>query len=162
MIRIYYYALIILSILVIGRLARADELTENDKLRILQPNLISIEEWKNETVHDSYLAPIDKTLTYGGAFTTDFDICTFEGIGIYMNNTLHFDEGTDQHIVAAGWQYELGATLWQSGHGQGLQVFHEHHSQHELDGASQSGDHFPVYDRNGIRFVIYSREFGGR
>lgn len=135
--------------------------TAQDGWRILQPNDIHVDAWKDGTVHDPYLAPIDKTLTYGGAFETDFDICTYRGYGLYMKNSLHMDEGYDQHIVAAGWQYEVGATVWRSGTGQGVQLFHQHHSQHELDDASESGDHYPVYDRNGIRLIIYSREFGG-
>lgn len=138
--------------------ADAKDYSDLDGLRIFQPNTVAVEGWKNDTIHDPYLYPIDKTLTYGGAFTTNFDICTYHGIGLYMNNTLHFDEGMDQHIVAAGWQYEAGATLIKWDH-QAIQVFHQHHSQHELDGVSESGDHFPVSDRNGIRIILYEKDF---
>lgn len=161
--RLTYYAGCIILVILIGHLvhppqAHGKDYSDDSSLRIMQPNMVSVEGWKNDTIHDPYLYPIDATLTYGGAFTTNFDICTYKGIGLYMNNTLHFDEGLDQHIVAAGWQYEAGATLWRWNEGhQEIQIFHQHHSQHELDDASISGDHFPVMDRNGIRVILYQR-----
>lgn len=168
-IRFYIYILIVVKVASMSHKALGEEITEppvckvqepyeSSGLRFFQPNTVSVEGWKDATVHDPYLYPIDKTLTYGGAFTTNFDLITYKGLGIYMNNNLHFDEGLDQHIVSAGWQYEVGATIakWNDGH-QAIQIFHQHHSQHELDDVSISGDHYPVYDRSGVRIILYQR-----
>jgi len=122
--------------------------------RILSPNDAYIDVYKNETVHDPYLAPIDSTLSYGSGFNLNLDVLKYKGLGIYWNNLLHFDQSnTDGRIKAAGWQYEIGATIWRNNDLDRVQVFKQHHSQHILEETRPV--HFPVVDRYGIRLRLY-------
>lgn len=122
--------------------------------RLLAPNDIHIDAYRNETVHDPYLDPVDADLGYGAGFNLDLDMAKYNGYGLYWNNLLHFDQSdrTGQ-IKAAGWQYEVGATIWQEEGKDRIQIFKQHHSQHILE--ESRSVHFPVYDRYGIRLRIY-------
>lgn len=122
--------------------------------RLLDPKDVYIDAYKNETVHDPYIAPIDKELRYGSNFNMDLDVVKYKGIGLYWNNLLHFDQSsTSGHIKHAGWQYELGLTVLQEDNIDRVQIFRQHHSRHILEETRKA--HFPVYDRFGVRFRIY-------
>lgn len=122
--------------------------------RLLAPNDMYIDMYHYETMHDPYLDPVDKDLTYGGGFNLNLDIAKYKGLGLYWNNLLHFDQsGRDGRIKAGGWQYELGMTVWQQNGFDRIQLFKQHHSQHIFEDTRP--EHFPVYDRYGIRLRIY-------
>jgi hypothetical protein len=122
--------------------------------RLLAPNDVFIDAYKNETVHDPYLSPVDRDLSYGAGFNVDLDLIKYNGLGLYWNNLLHFDQSSaNGQIKAAGWQYEAGFTLWHENNSDKIQLFRQHHSQHILEEARPV--HFPVYDRIGIRLRIY-------
>lgn len=130
-------------------------------LGILEPKSIFVDAYKNTGVHDPYLSPIDRDLGYGATFNVDFDLLRYNSYRFYALNKLHFDQSSETgRIVHAGWQYELGATLLNiknplkpSSDGTKLELFKQHHSRHILEDTRDA--HFPVYDRVGIRFVIF-------
>jgi hypothetical protein len=122
--------------------------------RLFAPNDVHVDFYRNKTVRDPYLKPLDEDLGMGAGFNVDFDMAKYSGFGLYWNNLLHFD-GSDKtnSIKAAGWQYELGLVVW---HEKGIDkmiLFKQHHSQHILEEVRDT--HFPVYDRFGFRFNIY-------
>jgi hypothetical protein len=122
--------------------------------RLLQPNDVHIDAYKNEVVRDPYLSPIDRDLSYGAGFNVDLDIIKYKGLGLYWNNLLHFDQSDKTgQIKAAGWQYEAGFTVLRVNELDKIQFFHQHHSQHILE--EKRPTHFPIMDRYGIRLRIY-------
>lgn len=126
--------------------------------RLLEAKEVYVDTYKNETVHDPYLAPDDQYLTYGASFNTNFDILKYNGYGLYMDNDLHFDQDSqDGQVRAAGWQYNLGLVVWQKDGKNKIELFKQHHSQHVLD-RTREDLHFPVYDRVGVRWNLYQRD----
>ena len=128
-----------------------------DNLQILEPRDVYVDVYKNRTVHDPYISPDDKDLTYGSTFNLDLDMFKYKGYGLYWLNKLHFDESqADGRIKHAGWQYEVGAVIyckkWNDSYLSKVEVFHQHHSRHVLEEVRES--HFPVYDRRGLRLWI--------
>jgi hypothetical protein len=122
--------------------------------RLLDPKDVHIDVYKNETVHDPYLDPVDQELSYGSGFNLDLNLVKYNGLGLYWNNLLHFDQSSKSgQIKHAGWQYEIGATLWQEEGQDRIQLFKQHHSRHVLEETRDI--HFPVYDRYGIRVRVY-------
>ncbi len=125
---------------------------------LLEPREVYMDAYKNDTIHDPYLAPEDADLGYGSNFITNFDIIKFKGYGLHWDNTLHFDQSDkDGQVRAAGWQYGLYLTVFRLNDKTKIEMFKQHHSQHILD--RERDVHFPVYDRTGLRFVIYERDY---
>lgn len=125
-------------------------------LRLLEPREAYIDAYKNEVVHDPYLYPEDKNLGYGMGFNLSIDVLMYKGYGLHWDNLLHFDEleNTGQ-VKAAGWQYHLGLVVLRFNDQSKIEVFKQHHSQHVLD--EPRDEHFPVYDRLGIRLIIFEK-----
>jgi hypothetical protein len=122
--------------------------------RLIAPNDIHIDAYKSETVHDPYLDPIDSELGYGAGFNLDLDIAKYNGLGLYWNNLLHFDQSSQSgQIKHGGWQYEIGAVIWQENGLDRVQLFKQHHSRHIFE--ETRNVHFPVYDRYGFRLRVY-------
>lgn len=142
-------AYITLMLLVFGPQAKAYD------LQVLEMKRVSVEGYKYQEIHDPYIAPDDKTLTYGGQFSTDFYFLKWgKNAGFYWNNDLGFDQnGANGHIAHVGWHYEMGLTLWEKNDVSKVEIFKEHYSRHVVDEARQS--HFPVMDRYGLRFNLY-------
>jgi hypothetical protein len=125
--------------------------------RLLTPRDVYIDAYRNQTVHDPYLDPVDASLGYGSTFSVDTDILKYKYWGIYSFNKLHFDQNKDTgKIVHGGWEYEVGMSLFPSKidpkRGQ-VEVFQQHHSRHIFEDYRE--EHFPVYDRYGIRLRIW-------
>jgi hypothetical protein len=123
---------------------------------LLEPRDVYIDTYHNDVVHDSYLAPDDATLGYGASFNTNFDVIKYNGYGLYWDNNLHFDQDDTGQVRAAGWQYSLNLVIFRMDDKTKLEVFKQHHSQHIMDRTRP--EHFPVYDRYGVRFVIFERQ----
>lgn len=122
--------------------------------RLFAPNDVHVDFYRNKAVSDPYLKPIDKDLGMGAGFNVDFDVAKYDGFGLYWNNLLHFDASNKTNsIKAAGWQYELGFTVWHENDIDKIILFKQHHSQHILEETRDTK--FPVYDRFGVRFNIY-------
>lgn len=66
----------------------------------------------------------------------------------YWDNRIHLIADSAQ-VRWVGWQYEVGAGPWH-----GVQVFAQHHSQHELDG-THPFSRFPFENSVGFRWRIY-------
>lgn len=125
-------------------------------LQILDPRMVSIETWHNDKVRDPYIAPQDKSLSYGAAFNINMDVIRYYDLRLYMDNKLHLDQDGDTGKVAhAGWQYEVGTDLWKGRDGGAVQLFRYHHSRHVLD--QTRTDQFPVVDTTGLRFILLSK-----
>lgn len=122
---------------------------------IMDLNKAFVDYYKNNDIHDPYLEPADSTLTTGASFNTNFDVFKYEGYGLYWDNNLHFDQDTTGQVRAAGWQYSLNLVFFQVDGKSKLELFRQHHSQHILDRSRP--EHFPVYDRTGIRVILYDR-----
>lgn len=125
-------------------------------LQVLQPKHIYVEGYQYQDMHDPYIAPIDQDLKYGGAFGTDLYLIQWDKhAGLYWNNELGFDQDqTNGHIKHVGWHYELGLDLLSDEEGNSkIQLFKEHWSRHVVEEVRP--EHFPVYDRIGVRFNIY-------
>lgn len=128
-------------------------------LEVMAPNKVFVDSYKNQTVHDPYLAPDDENLGWGASFNINFDIVRYNNYSVlYMDNNLHFDqeEGSGQ-IRAAGWQYSLNLVLIRWNGVSRVELFRQHHSQHIMDRV-RPDMHFPVYDRNGIRVVLFDKD----
>lgn len=123
------------------------------ELILLEPKDVSIEALQYQSMHDPYLSPIDKDIAYGAAFNTDLNVFRYGDIAFYWTNKLHFDQSkTNGHIKHAGWQYEFGIPLWVDKGSSKIELFQQHHSRHVLE--ETRADHFPVYDRIGIRIRL--------
>lgn len=134
--------------------ASAETYNVRGNWRILAPTDVHLDTYKNQHVHDPYLAPADQNLGYGANFNLDFDILKYKGLGLYWKNLLHFDQSLSSgQVKHAGWQYEIGATVYQVRGVPKIELFKQHHSRHILEEPRE--EHFPVYDRYGIRFRIY-------
>lgn len=123
---------------------------------LLEAKDVYIDAYHNDSVHDPYLAPDDSTLGYGAAFNTNFDVVKYKGYGLYWDNNLHFDQDNTGQVRAAGWQYSLNLVIFQMDGKSKLELFKQHHSQHILD--RERPEHFPIYDRYGVRFVLFERD----
>lgn len=126
--------------------------------RLLAPRDVYIDAYKNQTVHDPYLAPVDQDLSYGATFNIDADILKYRNWGLYTLNQVHFDQsGETGRIVHGGWQYEMGFSLFPTkkdpARGK-IELFKQHHSRHIFED-ERPGVHFPVYDRFGVRLRIW-------
>ncbi len=121
---------------------------------LLEPRDVYIDTYRNEVVHDPYIYPEDQYLTYGSTFNIDANLLKWGPYGLYWLNQLHFDQsGQDGRIKHAGWQYELGLTVWVDKYDNPrIELFKQHHSRHVLDEYRE--EHFPVYDRVGVRFRL--------
>lgn len=140
------------SILAAALMASAVKAEARD-LYLLEPKDIYIDAFKYESMHDPYLAPIDKDLLYGAAFNTDFNVFRYKKVALYWKNRLHFDQaGSSGHIKHAGWEYELGLPLWIDKGKPKIELFKQHHSRHVLEEVRDA--HFPVYDRFGVRIRL--------
>lgn len=126
-------------------------------LKLLEPQEISIDAYKNEQVHDPYLEPLDGSLDKGAKFNLNLNVIKYRDYKLYWDNTLHFDQSNlDQQIKHAGWWYFIGATILPTNKfGGGMDLFFEHHSRHVLE--QTRSQHFPVYDRYGIRFIFLKK-----
>jgi hypothetical protein len=135
---------------------RAESFVPSGGWRLLEADEISVDTWKYDDIHDPYLSPDDSSLSYGAAFNTNFTVASYNGYGLRMDNNLHFDEdGQTGQVRAVGWQYGLYLTVLRIDGQDKIEIFRQHHSQHIVDRSRE--DHFPVYDRNGVRWVIYQR-----
>jgi hypothetical protein len=124
------------------------------EFKLLEPRDVSVEAYKYESINDPYLNPIDKLLTYGGAFNVDATVIRYGKFSIYWLNKLHFDQANPSgHIKHAGWQYEFGMPLYVDKGLPRVELFKQHHSRHVLE--ETRSIHFPVYDRFGIRLRLY-------
>jgi hypothetical protein len=122
-------------------------------LYLLEPKDVYIDAFKYQSLHDPYLAPIDKDLLYGAAFNTDFNVFRYGNIALHWKNRLHFDQaGPSGHIKHAGWEYELGLPLWIDKGKSKIELFKQHHSRHVLEEVRDA--HFPVYDQIGLRIRL--------
>lgn len=122
-------------------------------LHLLEPKDVYIDAFKYQSIHDPYLAPIDRDLAYGAAFNTDFNLFRYGNIALHWKNRLHFDQaGSSGHIKHAGWEYELGLPLWVDKGKPKIELFKQHHSRHILEEVRDA--HFPVYDRVGVRIRL--------
>ena len=124
-----------------------------DGVEFLKPTEAYIDAYKYKHMIDPYIAPRDEELKYGANFNLSFDIARYRDKAFYMKNILHFDqsERTGQ-IEHGGWQYEAGLQIYRDSKGAGIDLFQQHHSRHVMDEYRE--DHFPVYDRYGIRFNL--------
>lgn len=123
------------------------------EFKLLEPRDVFIDVYKNETVHDPYLYPIDRTLGYGSTFNVDTNVVRYGKFSIFWLNKLHFDQSNaNGHIKHAGWQYEVGMPLWIDRGVSRIELFKQHHSRHLLE--ETRSIHFPVYDRFGVRLRI--------
>jgi len=126
-------------------------------LSILAPTYMAVEAYETEHLHDPYLDPIDAEMKYGGNFLLDFNFVEYGYNNIYSKNLLHFDQSEESgQIKHAGWNYQLGATVWGNGT-QAIAIERQHHSRHILEDTRPM--HFPVYDRNVLKFVLFDRGF---
>jgi hypothetical protein len=124
-----------------------------NEYHLLEPTTSYIEAYKNHKVHDPYLDPIDKELTLGGNFNLSLNLIRYQDYKLYWNNILHFDQsGHTGHVKHAGWQFEVGSTLFKTRTDSSLDVFWQHHSRHILEETREQ--HFPVYDRYGVRLNL--------
>lgn len=131
--------------------------TSQSTLHLLSPEEISIDAYRNKTVHDPYLYPLDQHLSNGAKFNLNLNIIQYSDYKFYWNNSLHFDQSSlDQKIKHAGWWYFLGVTLLpKTKYSGGIDLFMEHHSRHILEETREN--HFPVYDRYGIKIIFISK-----
>jgi hypothetical protein len=120
--------------------------------KLFEPTYVAIEATKYDGIHDTYLAPLDSELEYGGRFRINSNILRYGDFKLYWNNMLHFDQSNKSgHVKHAGWQYEFGLSLIPDA----LTIFKEHHSRHILEEVRPGK--FPVYDMYGIRFELYRK-----
>ena len=135
---------------IVGSLLASSTYASPQKFKLLEPRDVYIDLYENETVHDPYVAPIDKYLKYGATFNLDFTVIRYDDLSLFWLNKLHFDQASNSgHIKHAGWQYEIGAPIYQDDKGSRIELFKQHHSRHVLE--EERNVHFPVYDRIGIR-----------
>jgi hypothetical protein len=120
---------------------------------LLEPTTSYIEAYRNHKVYDPYLDPIDKELTLGGNFNLSLNLVRYRDYKLYWNNVLHFDQSSRSgHVKHAGWQFEVGSSLFKTRTDSSFDIFWQHHSRHILEETREQ--HFPVYDRYGIRFNL--------
>lgn len=122
------------------------------ELKLFEPREAYVDVYKNHNVHDPYLAPYDKDLTYGAKFNLSFNAIEFKDFTFYMENILHFDQDSSGQVRHAGWNYETGLNLPEF-FGANIGIFREHWSRHILDRSRV--DHFPTYDHIGVRVWIF-------
>jgi hypothetical protein len=131
---------------------------EAKEWHLIEPREVYLDAYDNGEVHDPYLYPDDATLGYGANFIMNFDVLKYGPYGLHWDNRLHFDQSRENGQVRhAGWEYGLYLTLLaRDDETPIIEAFHQHHSRHILDREREF--HFPVYDRFGVRFVLYERQ----
>lgn len=125
--------------------------------KLIEPRDVYIDIYEYGGVYDSYLSPLDRKISHGANFVTNFDILKVNGWGLYSLNKLHFDgSNSTGRIVHGGWEYEQGLTLFPiKGKEYGkVEVFWQHHSRHVFD-HERPDEHFPLYDRYGVRLRVW-------
>jgi hypothetical protein len=122
---------------------------KNIQFKLLEPIDVSIDAYKyQQPVYDSYLYPTDRQLNYGSTFNLDFNVVEYKRISLYSLNKLYFDANDTGKVSDSGWQYEIGLNFYHK-----ISLFKQHHSRHIFEDTRL--EHFPLYDRYGIRFKIY-------
>lgn len=97
---------------------------------------------------DPYVPEMDPKDWFGRvAFDIDVRLTPF----LRWNNTTH-TSGDTSAVRHVGWEFELVMDAWDK-----VQPFYYHHSQHVMEYSRPSGS-FPLVDRYGIRFNLYSRD----
>jgi hypothetical protein len=124
--------------------------------RLVKPREVFVDIYKYDgELHDPYLEPIDEDIRHGGTFNIDMDLVKYKGYGLYWDNQLFFDQSEATGKVRhGGWRYELGLTVYANQKGRAkVELFRQHESRHIFEDTRQQ--HFPVYDRFGIRVRVY-------
>lgn len=126
-----------------------------EEIEVLSPRNIFVDAYKNDVVHDPYLYPRDKELGLGATFNIDLDVFKYRAFNVYWLNKLHFDQSYETgKVIHGGWNYEFGSTIFTWKDKSKVEVFRQHHSRHIFEDTRDR--HFPVYDRTGIRFNLYT------